>query len=455
MRYGYYLWMLLGTLLWTPPASANKPASEEFAVPLQITSPRSAPRSSDRVRKIKDELTGESALQAKTAQAAITAAISQNTTGCQMIRFGSGFGWVATGNTPYSASDNPVALRRSRQEARFKAFTEARTRLAGCFRALTPDARRKIAESLEQNDAIRLALINLAANDAEKWEQALRILARGFVAYSVEDQAAKPSIQVNLVTTPKTAIRLTRPAANAIETTSIQEGLRQILAEIEAGLIPPVGHRLVVVNTTGELTLVGYAINLVGVHSDPVAEDKLRADAGKIASAHATEALVGLATGDDTGWQNSLDEISRNEIQAAASGYDHSEPSVRRFMQIRELVMTTAKDDPGLQSLREGQRPPAAAIKRFDGKDAVAVAVIYTPTIRKPMTPPSPPAPLSSDSLAPPTPPTNQPSSALPSPTPVVESPDGSTPPVSPESPPVPATPSATNPPAPSPLETR
>lgn len=447
--------MLLGILLWTPPASANKPASEEFAVPLQITSPRSSPRSSDRVRKIKDELTGESALQAKTAQAAITAAISQNTTGCQMIRFGSGFGWVATGNTPYSASDNPVALRRSRQEARFKAFTEARTRLAGCFRALTPDARRKIAESLEQNDAIRLALINLAANDAEKWEQALRILARGFVAYSVEDQAAKPSIQVNLVTTPKTAIRLTRPAANAIETTSIQEGLRQILAEIEAGLIPPVGHRLVVVNTTGELTLVGYAINLVGVHSDPVAEDKLRADAGKIATAHATEALVGLATGDDTGWQNSLDEISRNEIQAAASGYDHSEPSVRRFMQIRELVMTTAKDDPGLQSLREGQRPPAAAIKRFDGKDAVAVAVVYTPTIRKPMTPPSPPAPLSSDSLASPTLPTNQPSSALPSPTPVVESPAGPTPPVSPESPPVPATPSATNPPAPPPLETR
>lgn len=453
MRYGYYLWIMLSILLWTPPVPANKTASEEFAVPLQITAPRSSPRSSDRVRKIKDELTGESALQAKTAQAAITTAISQNATGCQMIRFGSGFGWVATGNTPYSVSDNPVALRRSRQEARFKAFTEARTRLAGCLRALTPDARRKIAESLEQNDAIRLALINLAANDAEKWEQALRILARGFVAYSVEDHAAKPSIQVNLVTTPKTAIRLTRPAANAMETTSIQEGLRQILAEIEAGLIPPAGHRLVVVNTTGELTLVGYAINLVGVHSDPVAQDKLRVDAEKIAIAHATEALVGLATGDDTGWQNSLDEISRNEIQAAASGYDDSEPSVRRFMQIRELVMTTAKDDPGLQSLREGQRPPAAAIKRFGGKDAVAVAAVYTPTIRKPVTPPSPPAPLTNDSQAPSIPPTTEPSGASPSPTPVVESLAGSTPPVPPEPPTVPATPPVTNPPTP--LETR
>ncbi len=453
MRHGYYLWIMLGILLWTPPAPANKPVSEEFAVPLQITAPRSAPRSSDRVRKVKDELTGEPALQAKTAQAAISAAISQNTTGCQMIRFGAGFGWVATGNIPYSASDNPVALRRSRQEARFKAFTEARTRLAGCLRALTPEARRKVAESLEQDDAIRLALINLAANDAERREQALRILTRGFVAYSVEDHTAKPAIQVNLVTTLKTATRLTRPAANAMETTSLQEGLRQILAEIEARLIPPAGHRLIVVNATGELTLVGYALNLVGAHPDPVAQDKLRVDAEKIATTRATEALVGLAIGDDTGWQNGLDEISRNEVQTAASGYDDSEPSVRRFMQIRELVMAAAKDDPGLQSLRDGQQhPPAAAIKRFSSEDTVAVAVVYTPTIRKPVTPPSPPAPLTSDSLELPTPPTTEPSGASPSPTPVVESPAGSAPPVPPESPAVPATPATTTP---APPETR
>lgn len=426
MHYGYYLWIVLGMLLWMPPAPA-KPAAEEFTVPLQTTALHSAPRSSDRVRKVKDELTGESALQAKTAQVAIAAAIRQNAPNCQMIRFSTGFGWVATGNASYPTSDNPVALRRSRQEARFKAFTEARTRLAECWRALTPEARRKVAESLEQDDAIRLALINLATNDAEKWEQALLILARGFVAYSVEDHTAKSSIQVNLVVTPKTATRLTRPTAHAIEATSIQEGLRQVLAEIEAGLIPPAGHRLIVVNATGEFTLVGYAINLVGAHPDPTAQDKLRTDAEKLATTHATEALVGLVTGDDTEWQNNFDEISRDEIQTAAKGYDDGEPSARRFTQIRDLVMASAKDDLGLQSLRDGQRPPAAAIKRFGGKDAVAVAVVYTPTVRKAA---SPPPPL------------------------VAEPPPGELPPpsVSPESPNVPA---MLSPAPPSPVETR
>lgn len=437
MRYGY-LWILLGMLLWTPAAPAGKPPAEEFTVPLQTAAPRLSPRSSDRVRKIKDELTGESALQAKTAQAAIAAAISQNASGCQMIRFGAGFGWVATGNASYPASNNPVALRRSRQEARAKAFTEARTRLAGCLRALTPEARRRVAESLEQDDAIRLALINLAANDAEKWEQALRILARGFVAHSVENHTQKSSIQVNLVTTPKTATRLTRPTANALETTSIQEGLRQALAEIQAGLIPPAGNQFIVVNATGEIALIGYAMNLVGVHPDPTAQDKLRADAEKIAVNRATEALVGLAT-DDRGWQNGLDEVSRDELRSAASGYDESEPSVRRFTQIRDLVMAAAKDDPGLQTLRDGSLPTAAVTKRFSSEDAVAVAVVYTPTVRKPASP----SRSASDSPAPPAPATTKPPGVSSSP-PLAEPPAVSTPPA----------PESANPPA-APVETR
>lgn len=394
MCYKFFLGIFLGVLLWTAPASANKPGSGEFTVPLQETTPRAELRAPVRVRTIKDELTGEPAFRAKTAQAAISAAIDQGVAGCWMIRYGADFGWVAAGNVRYPASENPVALRRSRQEARFKAFTDARTRLSGCLRALSPAARRSVAEQIEQDGAIQLALINLATNDAEKWEQALRILARGFVAYSVEENTAQRSIQVNLVATPKTATQLlTRPAPNAIEATSIQEGLGQLLAEIQAGLIPPAGNQLIVVNASGELTLVGYAINLIGVHPNAAAQDKLRVDAEKIATARATEAIIGLAIGDDSRWKSSLDQISLGEIQTAASGYDDHEPSARRFTQIRDLVMASAKDDLGLQTLIEGNLPASAAIRRFGGEDMVAVAVIYTPTVRKPAPPPpSPPA---------------------------------------------------------------
>ena len=404
--------ILFSSLLWLSPASAARSDAEEFAAPLQAapTASTAPQRSVSRARMVKNAATGEMAFHAKTAQGAIAAAISQRAAGCQLISFGgTGLGWVATGVANYAATDNPVATRRSQREARFKAFTEARTRLSGCLQMLSPEARRRITETLEQNDAIRLALINLAANDQERWEQALKILARGFVAYAVEDDQTGRTIHVHLVTTPKTATRLTRPTASVMEATSLREGLKQTQAEVESGLIPPVGNRLIVVNATGELALVGYAVNLIGAHPDPAAQDKLRTDAEKIATSRATEAIMGLASGDDTGWQGSLDEASRDEIRTDAGGYIETEPSANRFGQIRDLILSGVKNDSGLQALREGRLPSSAMVKRFGNEDTAVVMVSYTPSVKKreptlpirPVAPSPAPAPVS---LSPPPP---------------------------------------------------
>jgi len=377
-------WIAASVLLWASSAPAAKLANEEFSVPLQNSATAARPASADsgRARPVRDELAQGPAIKATTAQAAIATAVAQMAPGCRMIRFNTGFGWVATGTAQYPASDNQVALRRTRQDARFQAFVDAYARLAGCLVALSPQGRQKVTETLEQNDAIRLALINLAFTDADKGEQALRILARGFVAHSMQEDPKRRAFYVNLVTTPNTAIRLTRPAPNAIEAVSLQDGLRQVQAEIEAGLIPQAGHRLLVVSATGELALVGYAINLIGTHPDPVAQDKLRADAEKIATNRATEALMGLALGDDTSWQSGLDEASRADLQTLNAGYTNDEPSVSRFLQIRDLTLTALKDDSGLAALREG-RLPTVSIKRFRTEDAVTVAMIYRPAVKK------------------------------------------------------------------------
>lgn len=390
--------LLLGGLLGLAPmpAPAAKLDAEEFAVPLQVTAAPSLPRRNPgRVRVARDAMTGETALHAKTAQDAIAAAVGQRAAGCWLIRFGgAGFGWVATGTAEHATATPSSAAQRTSFATRFKAFVDARTRLTGCLRALSPEARRRVTGNLEQNDALRLALINLAANDQERHEQALGILARGFVAYTVEDDPAGHAIRVHLVTTPKTATRLTRPTASTMEATSLREGLRQTQAEVESGLIPPVGNRIIVVNATGELALVGYAVHPIAASPEPMAQDPARAVAEQIAIGHATKALMGLAAGDDAGWQSRLDEAGLEQIRAAASGYDDAEPSARRFAQIHDLILSAVKDDSGLHALREGRLPSAAAmVKRFGGADAVAVMVSYAPPIRKrEMAPPARPA---------------------------------------------------------------
>jgi hypothetical protein len=397
MRRRFHAHLLLGGLLGLAslPAPAARPDAEEFTAPLRATAAPSLPRHNPgRVRAVKDAMTGETALHAKTAQDAITAAVGQHAAGCWLIRFGgAGFGWVATGTADLATTPPPDAAPRTPSEARFKAFVDARTRLTGCLRALAPEARRRVTGQLEQNDAIRLALINLAANDRERHEQALDILARGFVAYAVENDPAGHMIRVHLVTTPKTATRLTRPTASAMEATSLREGLRQTQTEVESGLIPPVGNRLIVVNATGELALVGYAVHPIAASSEPMAQNPARAAAEHVAIDRATRALMGLATGDDAGWHSALDEASRDPMGAAASGYDPAEPSARRFAQIHDLISSTVKDDSGLRALREGQLPSAATVKHFGGEDTVTVMVSYAPPIRKrEMAPPARPA---------------------------------------------------------------
>lgn len=384
MQQRIYCWMVLSTLLWSCSAGVAKPVSEEFTAPLQVnpTSSRLLSNPSGRPRLVKDSLTGELALQARTAQTAITAAVGQHAAGCVMIRFGANIGWVATGTNQYPASENPIALLRSRQDARFRAFTDANTRLAGCLTKLSTNARLRVVESMEQYDPIRLALVNLAFTALEKQEQALKILARGYVAYSIEDDPTSRTIYVNLVTTPNTAMRLTRSAPNAIETISLQEGLRQTYTEIAAGLTPSVGNRLIVVNATGELGMVGYALNLIGTHPEPAAQEKLRDNAYKIAMNRAADALMSLAASDGAAWQSGLDEITKNEIQSSYSGYTDGEPSIRRFIQIRDFAANAVHNDHGLEALREGRLPPEATSKNFATESSIAVAVSYTPSIK-------------------------------------------------------------------------
>ena len=92
---------------------------------------------------------------------------------------------------------------------------------------------------------------------------------------------------------------------------------------------------------------------------------------------------MGLAAGDDAGWQSGLSEASIEEIRTAASGYQDTEPSANRFGQVRDLIMAAVKDDPGLHALRENRLPSAAMVKRLGGEEAVAVMVSYAPPVKR------------------------------------------------------------------------
>ena len=75
------------------------------------------------------------------------------------------------------------------------------------------------------------------------------------------------------------------------------------------------------------------------------------------------------------------------------AGYAEGEPSIVRFMQIRDFALASLKNDSGLEALREGGLPKTATFKRFATENTIAVAVTYTPPVKKRIVKPAPPPP--------------------------------------------------------------
>ena len=73
----------------------------------------------------------------------------------------------------------------------------------------------------------------------------MQMLLKGFVVYAVEDDTANRKVYVSIVTTPKTRGKFNRPSPNGLEADSIRDGLGQVLLEIQTGLIPPVGGKMI------------------------------------------------------------------------------------------------------------------------------------------------------------------------------------------------------------------
>jgi hypothetical protein len=236
---------------------------------------------------------------------------------------------------------------------------------------------------MEQVTDNKADLANFAATQNEKLEQAVQMLLKGFVIYAVEDDAAKKTVYVSIVTTPKTRGQFNRPSPNGMEADSIRDGLSQVLLEIQNGLIPPVGGKIIQVPATGEIAFVGFGSDVIRTSDNSAMQAKMRLNADKIAQMRAKDALVGMIIGDDTGWQSKLDESTQQTIKQFETSDSGSDASLQRFEKTRQTFQNTQKSSEQFQSVRSGILPPGVTPKTFTSKDDAEVyaVVVYIPSV--------------------------------------------------------------------------
>lgn len=383
----YYSIPLLSALwLLACPAQSAPVSAEDFLPPAQAGTPEQQQQLSQvrgQVQEVKDPTTGQTAAQGQTAQDAINFVVDKHSPGAEMVKFGSGMGWVATGAGGYEVMENPTATRITKRNAYVRAFLEAKKNLAEALSGLSAEGRTQIVEKMEQRTDTKADLANFASTPEEKLEQAVQMLLKGFVVYAVEDDTAKKTVYVSIVTTPKTRGQFNRPSPNSLEADSIRDGLNQVLLEIKNGLIPPVGGKMIDVPATGEIAFVGFGSDVIRSSDNAALQLKMRLTAQKIAQMRAADALVGMIIGDDTGWKGKLDESTRQTIQDFESSDRGNDPSLKRFEKTRQNFLNVQKSTEQFQSVRSGILPPGVKKQSFTSKDEAEVyaVAVYIPSV--------------------------------------------------------------------------
>jgi hypothetical protein len=361
-------------------------SADDFLPPIQATSPEEREkleRVDGIVTTVTDEISGYSAIQAGNIQSAINYIVSQRNVGTQMIKFGSGWGWVSTGVSSYQIADNPTATRQSKRNAYVKAFLSAKSSLAEALNGLNVAGRTQVLESMETITDAHSDISSYESSLEDRLEQSVQMLLKGFVTYSVEDVPDDKTVYVSIVTTPKTRGKFNRPAHNMIQARTLRDGLTQVFSEIQNNIIPPVGGKMIAVGETGEMAFVGFGSAIVAINKNPALQAKLRLEAQKIADMRASDALVGMLIGDDSSWKRKLDSSQVSLIQDFERSDARNDKEVQRLEQSREVFLSTTLSTTEMQSIRNGILPPGIQRRSFNSEDNAEVysVAVYIPSV--------------------------------------------------------------------------
>ncbi len=351
-----------------------------------------AVKDKEAVKVEQDPVLERPVVQVASTQDAINAIVAERKQGCQMIATADGgYGFVATGIGTYRKDmENVTAYRIVQRNAYVEAFMQAKSHMAGLVGEMAVDGVTTFDKKTETIDTEAKALRNQNKELTDSQKAVVAAVLKGYVTYEVHDDFDKGIVYVTIVSTPKSRGKYSRPVADALMAESLNEGLNMILAEIQNGLVPPVGGRIIEVPGTGEIAFVGFGSSVVRIDPDPSLQTDLLLTAEKAAELRASTALCGMIIGDKVESGSKLDEQTNQLVSdfAAIEKKDpitglitkedvaHAEGRRKEFRNKMEFSQT-------IKSASRGTLPPGV-IKRtwLDAENAFAYGVaVYSPSI--------------------------------------------------------------------------
>lgn len=305
-----------------------------------------------------------------------------------------GLGFIATGTGTYDKDmSNITAVRISQRLAYLQGLLDAKVALSKLIKSADIEGYDIYGhDSANTNTEDNSDSATSNAFDSMASSHVADVL-KGYVTYDVfdgfDDPRYEDTVFITIVATPKTMGMYSRPVSDTMMTQNLSDGMNAVLAEIQSGVVPPVGGRIVDVPTTGEIAFVGFGSCVVQDSNKAAVRAINRRDAQKIAALRAESELCGILTGDHVDGQAKY----RESIRQAFGNYQAIEDrdplkdivspqDLEQVETIKEGFRQNQEFNEAISSARKGLIPPGVTRRSWldnDGIFAYSVAV-YVPS---------------------------------------------------------------------------
>ena len=299
------------------------------------------------------------------------------------VEFGSGVGFLAGGSHSYQTHENPNATILEKRLAYVIAYTKAKAELAQGLRGGESVAQEKLFEHIDNVNTSSDTVANIAEGYEEDIVQAREALLRGYVIYDVKDDTDAQTVTVTIASTPKTINAVANVSTGLVQSASINEGLDYVLRQVNNGVVPPLGGRVITVPETGEMAIVSFGSDIIPKHDNKNVEAQLKQGAQRNAEMRALDAMVGIIEGDEIAWSSGLmtsQDFQSQDYEEIRN--DDGEIIDRRVLdETKQTFTTEAQRTDAYQSFREGRFPPGVNTRLYEDGDWIYAISVYLPNI--------------------------------------------------------------------------
>lgn len=241
--------------------------------------------------------------------------IEEEGDGVKMIAVGSGIGILSTGSGSYETYENRNATLLSKRAAYMKAFQIAKKQLVENMEGMSNMCATAINETMDIIDTATESTANTTSMMSDNCAESVKGALAGYVTFDVFDDPSENLVRVSLISTPKTREQTKRKVGAITQTTEPNIIFKQIIAELQSGVLPPVGAKVITNAETGESFVLGFGSSIIRDNKNNAVKRKLLNMSKSQAQAKARNGLIAVMQGEQVFWEGGFTEnqLEKNE----------------------------------------------------------------------------------------------------------------------------------------------